>query len=67
MRSREADFLNTKTGQPEFSLQVYDPYRKVWAFVHENGKPCIYLTTKERDKKRKELRKQPFPKPQGLS
>lgn len=55
MRTRNHDYLNMHTIEPEFGFQVFDEGE--WKNVAEAGVPCIYKTEKERDEKRAQYRK----------
>ena len=55
MLTRNRDYLNKKTLEPEFGFQVFDEGE--WKNVAENGVPCIYKTPEERNAKRAQYRK----------
>jgi len=57
VRTREADWLDTKSMKTLFGIQVR--VRSRWCYAHSDGKPLIYATKAERDAKRAELRRQP--------
>lgn len=53
MRTRPVDWLDTRTYEPRYGLQVFDDGQ--WKHAAENGKPCVYNTRIERDMKRAEF------------
>lgn len=55
MRTAPTTWLDTITLQSKYGLKVFHDGK--WKNLAENGKPCIYDTTVERDAKRAEYRK----------
>lgn len=55
MKTRLHEWLDLKTMRPRFGVQVC--CNRQWRHVAENGKPCVYETEAEAERKRTELRK----------
>lgn len=55
MRTRNHDWFDEKNMCSMYSFQVVTEHG--WENVAEDGKPCIYPTTEERDAKRAEYRR----------
>jgi hypothetical protein len=64
MKTRNFDYLNTETLQPVYSFQV--KLGNVWHNVHDNGRPLLFDTEKERDVAREEMAKRQFPQSLGV-
>lgn len=63
MRTRNHDWFDTSTLTPWYGFQAF--YEGEWVNAAEDGKPCLFLTEKERNDKRAEWRKlkEEFKKP----
>lgn len=55
MITRATKWLDLKSGQPKFGIEVRVHGR--WMGLAEDGKPCIFDTAAERDAKRTSIRK----------
>lgn len=58
MQFKRYDWLDVKNVKPIFGIQVRESNKDTWHHLSMNGKPVLYETEEERDKKLKELRKQ---------
>jgi len=58
MKTQATQWFNTKTMKPVYGIKV--KHEGKWLNAAENGKPLLFDSEEERDRKRKEIRNRPL-------